>query len=302
MSKPELEVLSQQIGDDDAKYRIRAGRRVYYLTIAEPPTRVFDLDTLCRPYLLLPKLPPFPKGDWTEMILTKDPNGQIVSRVSHEPLDEISPCWHPRRIDVLSVRRTARYNPRTSLVEFEGEQVVCKLSPFPWEIVYVEHETVAYEHIAKSANKDLDQLGASVDASQREGKPSQHIAPQFLGHLTENGRVIGFLLEKLEGTSASLSDLPLCAAALRRLHAIELVHGDVNKHNFVVDRERGIARLIDFEHAKLFSEDKAQRELENLEAVLKDDSGLGAVYEVVDGVETLIVGPNPVGEPYIFRG
>lgn len=149
MSKPELEVPSQEIGDEDAKYRIRARRRVYHLTIPEPPTRLFDLDTLCRPHLLLPKLPKFPDGDWTEMILTMGLNGQLISRVSHEPLDEISPCWHPRRIDVLSVKRAPRYNVRTSLVEFEGKQVVCKLSTFPWEIVYLERETLAYEHISK---------------------------------------------------------------------------------------------------------------------------------------------------------
>lgn len=283
MSKPELEVLSQEIGDEDAQYRIRAGRRVYYLTISEPPTRLFDIDTLCQPRLLLPKLPTFPDGDWTEMTLTMGPNGQITSRVSYEPLDEISPCWHPRRIDVLSVRRTARYNARTSLVEFEGRQVVCKLSPFPWEIVSLERETLAYEDISKSSENAL-------------------IAPQFLGHLTENGRVIGFLLEKIEGTSANLSDLPLCTAALKTLHSIGLVHGDVNKHNFVIDREKGEARLIDFEHAGLFSEEKAQQELENVEAVLKDDSNSGATYEVVDGVEVLVTGPGPVGTPYIFRG
>lgn len=283
MSKPDLGVLSQQIGDEDAKYRIRSGRRVYYLTIPEPPTRLFDIDTLCQPCLLLPKLPKFPDGDWTEMTLTMGTNGQITSRLSYEPLDEISPCWHPRRIDVLSLRRTARYNARTSLVEFEGKQVVCKLSPFPWEIVYLERETLAYEHIAKSAKNAL-------------------IAPQFSGHLTENGRVIGFLLEKVEGTYARLSDLPLCGAALKTLHTMGLVHVDVNKHNFVVDREKGEARLIDFEHARLFSEEKAQQELENLEAVLNDDSNSGATYQKVDGIEVLVTGPDPVGTPYIFQG
>lgn len=309
MSKPELEVLSQQIGDDDARYRIRAGNRVYYLTIPEPPTRLFDLDTLCQPPLLLPKLPTLPDGNWTEMTLTAGPNGQVISHVSYEPLDEVTACWHPRRIDVLSVKRTARYNPRTSLVEFEGKQAVSKLAPFPWEIPYLQRETLVYEQIAKSEriaesvgqDLDLERLGASMDPTEPEKRTSQHIAPRFLGHLTENGRVIGFLLEKIEGTYASLSDLPLCAAALKTLHSMGIAHGDVNKHNFVVERETRQVKLIDFEHAKLFSEEKGRRELEDLAAVLTDDSNLGTTIEVVDGVEVSMAEPDPV-RPYIFRG
>lgn len=308
MSKPELEVLSQQIGDDDARYRIRAGSWVYYFIIPEPPTRLFDQDTLCQPPLLLPKLPTLPDGDWIEMTLTAGPDGQIISRVSYEALDEITACWHPRRIDVLSVKRTARYNPRTSLVDFEGEQVVCKLAPFPWEIPYLQRETLAYERIAKSESiaksvieGGLDRLGASADPTQLEKSTPQYIAPRFLGHLTENGRVIGFLLEKIEGTYASLSDLPQCAAALRTLHSMGIVHGDVNKHNFVVERATREVRLIDFEHASLFSEEKAQRELEDLAAVLADDSNLGTTVEVVDGIEVIMAEPDPV-RPYIFRG
>lgn len=104
-------------------------------------------------------------------------------------------------------------------------------------------------------DRDLDGLGASVDPTHLEQNTCKQIAPQFLGHLTENGRVIGFLLEKVEGTYARLSDLPLCAAALKTLHSMGLVHGDVNKHNFVVDREKGEVRLIDFEHAGLLSEE-----------------------------------------------
>ncbi|KAJ4422854.1 hypothetical protein N0V82_002510 [Gnomoniopsis sp. IMI 355080] len=291
MSKPELEVLSQQIGDDDARYRIRAGNRVYYITIPETPTRLFDQDTLCEPPLLLPKLPELPSGDWTEMTLTAGPDGRIVSTVSYEPLEEITACWHPRRIDVLSVKRTARYNPRTSLVEFEGEEVVCKLAPFPWEMRYLQRETEAYKWIAESDSQDSP--GASVDSHRKT--TNQPIAPRFLGHLTENGRVIGFLMEKIKGTYANLSDLPQCAAALRTLHSMGLVHGDVNKHNFVVDREMGEVRLIDFESADLFSEEEAQRELEGLANVLTDTSNLGVLVEVV------VAGPDPF-TPYIFQG
>lgn len=52
--RSDLEVLSQLIDDDVGSYRIRAGRTVHYLTIAAD---VFDEDTMCRPYLLILKLP-----------------------------------------------------------------------------------------------------------------------------------------------------------------------------------------------------------------------------------------------------
>lgn len=53
VEKPDLEVLSQEIDDDTSSYRIRTGKRVRYLKIAAD---VFDIDKICRPYLLLPRL------------------------------------------------------------------------------------------------------------------------------------------------------------------------------------------------------------------------------------------------------
>lgn len=44
--KSKVEVLSQEISDNFGSYRIRAGQRVHYVTIA---INVFDDDTMCRP-------------------------------------------------------------------------------------------------------------------------------------------------------------------------------------------------------------------------------------------------------------
>lgn len=117
---------------------------------------------------------------------------------------------------------------------------------FEWWIPRVEHETMIYETIAKHQSPD-----------------EQPIAPEFLGHLTENGRTVGFLMERVDGDYASLDDLPACEAALRRLHTMGLVHGDANRFNFVVDRSTGQVKMIDFEHAGPYDEEKAQLELES---------------------------------------
>lgn len=283
MPKTEMEILSQQIGDDDARYRIRVGKRVYYLTIPETPTQIFDEDTLCEPHRLLPKLPKLPEGDWNEMLLTLGSGGHIETTISYEPLAEVTACWHPRRVDILTTRRLARYNSQVSLIEWNGEISVAKLAPFPWEIPRLQRETVAYERIANSET------------------PQEHsIAPRFLGHLTENGRVIGFLMERIEGRAATLLDLPQCAAVLRTLHSMGMVHGDINKHNFVVELATGRVRLVDFEYTADFTPEEGGEELQCLEAALRDESGLGAEVEEAGEVEVVLTEPTPV-EPYIFE-
>lgn len=97
-----------------------------------------------------------------------------------------------------------------------------------------------------------------------------------MAHLTENGRVIGFLTEKVEGDSAGIEDLASCQALVRRLHALGLVHGDVNRYNFVVDRRPGgVILLVDFEHADGYDEEEGRKELESLESELTEETGRG---------------------------
>ena len=90
--------------------------------------------------------------------------------------------------------------------------------------------------------------------------------------MTENGRVIGFLLEKIEGEVASIEELPACEKVLRRLHAMGLVHGDVYRHNFVVNRSVGGVCLVDFEHAREFNETQARMEIESLRDQLTEET------------------------------
>lgn len=75
------------------------------------------------------------------------------------------------------------------------------------------------------------------------------IAPEFLGHLTEKGRIIGFLLEKFDGAHACVNGLADCEALGSRPHDAGFIHGDVNKYNILIDRvSRNGMRLVDFEH------------------------------------------------------
>lgn len=102
------------------------------------------------------------------------------------------------------------------------------------------------------------------------------LTPEVLGHLFEGGRNVGLLLEKIEGDYATLADLPKCEAALRKLHKLGFVHGDANRYNFIVERSAGNVKMIDFEHAEQYDEEKANAEIQELASELTDDSGRGA--------------------------
>ncbi|KAI9788578.1 MAG: hypothetical protein M1816_006827 [Peltula sp. TS41687] len=201
---------------------------------------------MCRPYLLIPRLPEFADADWTTMrIISRSSSSSgsplLEPTISYNALPTVKATWHPQRIEVLSA---------------------------------VLKETTTEQHRPNQQHPD-------------EGAP---IAPAFLGHLTENGggRVVGFLLEKVEGEFASKDDLPECEEALRRPHRMGLVHGDVNRYNFLVDRRSNTTgsgsssttttvqvRMVDFEHAEPFDETLASLELESLASQLSEESGRG---------------------------
>ncbi|KAM5372148.1 hypothetical protein ACJZ2D_007681 [Fusarium nematophilum] len=212
------------------------------------------------------------------MHLRRTSDGDLESSLSYDPLDGVNALWHPRQIDILSLKRLASYKGRVKEVEFEGKTALSKAAIFDWWIPQVEHETNIYEVISR--NQD----------------PEQPIAPLFLGHLTEQGRPMGFLMEKIDGRAACLDDLPACEEVLRKLHRMGWIHGDTNRYNFLVDRATGQVKMIDFEHAEPYEEEKARQELEGLRAELTETTGRGTSVTVVDGVE-VIAGPLPYYYP-----
>lgn len=112
------------------------------------------------------------------------------------------------------------------------------------------------------------------------------IVPAFLGHVTENGRVIGMLLEKLVGDFASIDDLSACREALENFHRMNMVHGDVNRYNFILDRSKDPVhvRLVDFEHAEPYEESNALEELQSLLSELGETTGRGGSVAVVNSL------------------
>lgn len=205
-----ISILNQIISDEEGTYRVQYGSKIGYLTILAD---VFDDDTMCRPYLLIPKLPKFPEEDWTRIHISKSPADANASAlnvvVTNDPLPRVETLWHSQRIDVLSLDRTKRYRSNVHEVMYNGVPAVCKIAAFDWQIPQLERETWAY---------------FILDRYLPDTPEIPRLSPRILGHVTEQGRVMGLLMERLEGRFASITDLPICTDVIRRLHNIGLIH------------------------------------------------------------------------------
>lgn len=234
------------------QYRILLGDQVKYF-IVDPGT--YDYEVLSFPPDLLDQLPMLPPGDWTQARVFRHPGNRDLSvQVSFTTLAGVRECWHHNVTDVLSVPLGDSIKMRVHIASYGSKETIAKIARFEFEIPWTETETAVYKAIDGHA-----------------------IAPAFLGHLTEHGRIIGFLIEKIEGRCASIGDLEACQTAVQRLHSLNIVHGDLNRHNFIVS-SAGVT-LIDFENATLNgSKEAMEKEIQELAAHLTDETGRGAGY------------------------
>lgn len=103
--------------------------------------------------------------------------------------------------------------------------------------------------------------------------------PYGLGHIHEHGCVMGFVLEVIKGCPAKIEDLSRCRSVLQRLHDHGLLHGDVNRYNFVV-QHNGAVRLVDFEGIQVCADDPGsmQDEMASLYDQLVEETGRGGGF------------------------
>ena len=242
---------------EESEYRFLVdGRHVKYVTVA-PGTLPKD-DRTFSP-VLLPSLPPFPSGDWNEGHISQDAQtGRPgFTSVRKSSLSGVKNVWHPTLIEHLELKKLGRLRQNIHKVAHPrfDKPILVKFAEFPWQTSYLEAETTAYQWIDGSG-----------------------IGPKFLGHVTEEGRVMGFLTEYIDDArTAAPDDLRACRRALSRLHALEIKHDDINKHNFVV-RGGGEVVLIDFEAAERGkTREELDMEYSRLDDELKNLSGRGGV-------------------------
>ncbi|RJE23054.1 hypothetical protein PHISCL_04619 [Aspergillus sclerotialis] len=196
------------------------------------------------------------KIHWNDALVAKtEVNGQpYFAHAISTTFPGVKNTWHKISVDYMDLvvgekLRTGIYEVKCPLF---NEVIVAKFARFEWEIPYLESETTAYQWI-----------------------DGHGIGPQFLGHLMEEGRVIGFLMERIKNARhAGPQDLEHCRQSLSRLHRLGAHHGDTNRFNFLICDSRAI--LIDFDLARKCDDQGAlSEELEKLPKSLEDLSRRG---------------------------
>ncbi|KAF2106087.1 alpha-galactosidase A precursor [Lophiotrema nucula] len=253
---PDVQLLQASVdSDDESEFRILVdGRSIRYLTI-DPG--LYDVGDMCFGPSLISMLPPLPPGDWNQGHISNDASKgrPHFSRVTKAQLPEITNIWHPRQVDYLELGMGKKL--RSNVYEatcpcVDSNMIIAKFARFSWEMPQLDAEARAYQWIER-----------------------QNIGPKFLGHISEEGRVIGFMIERIaDCRHAAPGDVALCQQTLRRLHELGIRHGDVNRHNFLV--HDGRATLIDFDMAARGADEQAlEEEFRRVQEELQDTSGRG---------------------------
>jgi predicted Ser/Thr protein kinase len=253
--QPKIELLQAEVDENDQSFfrLLVDGLSIKYITV-EPG--IYSAEDMCFGPSLVSLLPKFPTGDWNDGLVAKDAKDgrPHFACFNLTQFPGVQNAWHRAYVDYLELSigrklRTGIYEAKCSLFD---DIVVAKFARFPWEIQYIENETTAYQWIS-----------------------GHTIGPRFLGHLTENGRVIGLLMERIpDARHAGTQDLEACREVLSRLHNLGVRHGDTNRFNFLVCDSK--ATLIDFDTAqKRDDRNLLLQEFENLTGCLKDPSGRG---------------------------
>ena len=237
----DAECLSMDAAGRRGLYRMAYNGSVFYVQI-HPSTNLDDDDFAFVPAIRKILTPPPAGANWAAIR-----NGNQVDW-THKVLRGVSNCWHPKNINIRELQPIRYFSPRTCKVLYDGQPAFAKIARFEYEIPWIERETLIYRIIE-----------------------NQLIGPRFLGHLSEEGRVIGVLLEYLSDTHwGTLEDLGVCLDVLRRLHKVNVLHKDVNRYNFML--RDGCCWMCDFEDSEIDVSDKRlEKEEESLTTTLHDN-------------------------------
>lgn len=275
--KPIPIVLHADIDDavDSELRTLVNGKNIKYLSIAPGTNAKVDLT---RGPGLAQLLSTAREGDWNWGRVYYDHHNDRAwfSQLDRRVFRGIRHLFHPTVHEYATFTTLQCFRPEVRKVTHPNFQqpVVIKFSPFEALIDPFERETIAYQWLS-----------------------GQNFVPDFLGHVSEHGRVIGFILEYVPKASpAGPGDLKSCMKVLTRLHDLGIKHGDLNRYNFLI-REDGEAVLADFATAcKCERPSELEKEKWELSWFLSDDICGNRSYPStrVEGAKTLLPAPpNP---------
>lgn len=255
------EVLSLDLEETDLIYRIRKSRRVVYVRVDIPEIIPQGIDRT-ESFSILKHLRRLPgwEGPWKTMVVHGQPAEPQCSFDTFDP-----PClaasdlkiqtskWY----DLADLDMVQSFNSQLTKVKCpDGQLRVMKTITFDHEIRYLRQELQVYHDLA------LKGFGGM---------------PQFQGYVFEENRdrVIGFMMDFLDGRPAEPEDLDDCRKLLQQFHDAGWIHGDINRYNWM--RTKDGMKLFDFDAALPLDEarNSPAEELFALPASLSEASRLG---------------------------
>ncbi|KAI1177002.1 hypothetical protein F4777DRAFT_544243 [Nemania sp. FL0916] len=205
------------------------------------------------------EFPPFPTGDWNVGQIRRLENGEVkLTKTLKLPLEGISNGWHPTKTDFTEFQLVKplkdwpeggmRFHVKHPLF---GEKVVLmKLQPYAsnWSIRAMSNETKAYQMIQ-----------------------GLHLAPEFLGHVTYQGAIIGFILERVEGAKITeKEDEDARLEAIKKLHDLGITHGSAHHESFLKVGESVLMK--DFGESRFGSEASEVYKSRDIERIRRFDN------------------------------
>lgn len=260
-------VISLDLSPNDCLYRIRRDAkdttRVVYVVLK-------DLDIIAEesqtygPEVIreLSKIDDWYKS-WRTLVVYKDDTGIQSQADVFEPhgLSEQQIVGDYEFVGIHELRFLQELRTRVFRVEKGDIQCFLKIARFGFELNWLAQEIKTY-HVLTQRHSTL--------------------APRILGYVFEDSRdrVIGFIFEEIIGRRPCIADLQVCETALQELHDLDIIHGDINRHNVFVTDDG--AKFIDFEDSCIGpvgeAEDWKTRkadEMQSLPEKLSDESGRG---------------------------
>lgn len=184
--------------------------------------------------------PELPSGEWDIVDIIRDEatSCPIACNARSIEVMKINP-WHPVSVDYFELGKT---------VQLSNGYVRIRRSDNLWVVRHSSSPIPMVMKISEFPFLNLESIRRETDVYRFiDGRD---IAPQFMAHVTENGRIIGFLTAYVEDGTRPVVERNdrACEDALQKLHDVGLLHKDVHKGNFLM-RLDGTATLIDFESA-----------------------------------------------------
>ncbi|PYI06515.1 hypothetical protein BO78DRAFT_386882 [Aspergillus sclerotiicarbonarius CBS 121057] len=195
---------------NDIIYRFQVDDKIKYLSAA-PGTYAPNTT---------PSLPPQDYGRNNAAIAYIGKHGDLKHKFENWRGVREERLWHRVIIRCLELEEPERLRLAISAYMDPATPYYAKIKLF--QIIDLENETMVYEILRDTS-----------------------IAPKFRGHIDENGRVVGFILEKVESRMPADRDFEACKAVLQRFHNLGWVHNNLKKEHFLI-RPDGSARLISF--------------------------------------------------------